>query len=183
MERDIYQELQAVRSELSHMKLKKSGKNKFAGFDYFELGDFLPQATYLFLNHGLTPIFRMEIVDGQEYAFLTFIKGNEQVTFKTPTANPRPDKTPNPIQELGSKITYMRRYLYLVALDIIENDSVDAVIGKEKADTPTNGQIAEIISHSSFLKVELEKRGIKTPNDLKKISKKDAEELLAMIHD
>ena len=129
--KDIYQELQAVRSELSKAGLTKSGKNKFAGFDYFELADFLPKATELFLNHGLTPIFRMEFDEvGIEYAYLTIIKGNEQVTFKTPTANPRPDKTPNPIQELGSKITYMRRYLYLIALDIVESEALFTMLKK-----------------------------------------------------
>lgn len=181
---DIYQTLQAVRSELSHMKLKKSGKNKFAGFEYFELGDFLPQATDLFLKHGLTPIFRIESDElGVEYAYLTIIKGNEQVTFKVPTANPRPDKTPNPIQELGSKITYMRRYLYLLCLDIIENDVVDATIGMDKTeDKATPGQISELIANASTITDELKKRGIKDGSMLKRISKREANELLEILH-
>lgn len=185
--KDIYQELQAVRSELSNAGLTKSGKNKFAGFDYFELGDFLPKATDLFLKHGLTPIFRMDVNDsGQEYAYLTIIKGNEQVMFKLPTANPRPDKTPNPIQELGSKITYMRRYIYLVALDIVENDSVDATIGADKAvqqEYPTPGMIADIVSNSEILKDELKKRNIKNSTELKKITKAQAEELIKVLNE
>ena len=40
----VYRKLQAVRYELSKLNLKKSGKNKFAGFEYFELGDFMPTA-------------------------------------------------------------------------------------------------------------------------------------------
>ena len=185
--KDIYQELQTVRSELSNAGLNKSGKNKFAGFDYFELADFLPKATELFLSHGLTPIFRMEFDEvGIEYAYLTIIKGNEQVTFKTPTANPRPDKTPNPIQELGSKITYMRRYLYLIALDIVESDSVDATIGAEKAvqqEFPTPGMIADIVANKDLLKDELKKRKIKDSTALKQISKTEAEELIKIIND
>lgn len=33
------------------------------------------------------------------------------------------------MQALGSSITYMRRYLYMMALDICEADSIDANLG------------------------------------------------------
>ena len=36
----------------------------------------------------------------------------------------------NEMQALGSSITYMRRYLYMMALDICESDSIDANAGK-----------------------------------------------------
>lgn len=39
------------------------------------------------------------------------------------------------MQALGSSITYMRRYLYMLALDICESDSIDANIGKQEAPT------------------------------------------------
>ena len=39
-----YQELQEVRFELSKASLKKTGKNNYQGFEYFELKDFLPTA-------------------------------------------------------------------------------------------------------------------------------------------
>ena len=184
--KDIYQELQKVRFELSKASLKKTGKNKYAGFEYFELADFLPKATELFMTHGLTPIFRIEFDSlGVEYAYLTIIKGNEQVMFKAPTANPRSsEKTPNPIQELGSKITYMRRYLYLMALDIVENDQVDATIGQEKetnSESCTPGQIATIKANGKLIASELEQLGIKTPNDIQTLSKVKASELISLI--
>ena len=34
------------------------------------------------------------------------------------------------MQALGSSITYMRRYLYMIALDICESDSIDSDLGK-----------------------------------------------------
>ena len=184
--KDIYQELQEVRFELSKASLIKTGKNKYAGFEYFELADFLPKATELFMTHGLTPIFRIEFDNlGVEYAYLTIIKGNEQVMFKTPTANPRSsEKTPNPIQELGAKLTYMRRYLYLMALDIVENDQVDATIGQEKEtnfESCTPGQIATIKANGKLIASELEQLGIKTPNDIQTLSKAKASELISLI--
>ena len=39
---NIYEKLQTARVELQKTALKKSGVNKFAGFKYFELGDFIP---------------------------------------------------------------------------------------------------------------------------------------------
>lgn len=187
MEKDIYTELQEVRFELSKANLKKTGKNKYAGFEYFELGDFLPKATELFMKHGLTPVFRIEIDEmATEYAYLTIIKGNEQVMFKAPTANPRSsEKSPNPIQELGSKITYMRRYLYLMALDIIENDQVDATIGQEKestnSDLCTPGQIATIKANGKLIADKLQELEIKTTNDIQSLTKAKASELIALV--
>lgn len=42
----------------------------------------------------------------------------------------------NEMQALGSSVTYMRRYLYMIALDICESDSIDANIGK--GETPSS---------------------------------------------
>ena len=39
---NIYQKIQKARVELQNSKLKKSGKNDFSKYEYFELGDFLP---------------------------------------------------------------------------------------------------------------------------------------------
>jgi 16S rRNA (uracil1498-N3)-methyltransferase len=41
----VYKKLQEARILLQNTKLNKSGKNKFAGFSYFELSDFIPQVT------------------------------------------------------------------------------------------------------------------------------------------
>lgn len=184
MEKDIYQELQEVRYELSKKPLTKTGKNKHLGFDYFELADFLPTAIELLNQHGLTPIFRIEIDDTNlEYAYLTFIKGNEQIVFKTPTANPV--ATNNPIQMLGSKITYLRRYLYLIALDINENDSVDPDIDSSQKENveakATPGQIATIKANGSLIANELQELGVKTVNDIQTLTKSQASDLVGKI--
>lgn len=77
----------------------------------------------------------------------------------------------------------MRRYLYLLCLDIIENDVVDATIGMDKTeDKATPGQISELIANASAITDELKKRGIKDGNMLKRISKREANELLEILH-
>ena len=124
VEKTIFELLQEIRYELSKTKLEKTGYNKHLNFKYFELGDFLAVATQLFNEKGLCPIFNI-IYDsnGIEMAVLKIVKGVEQIQFSTPTDTPT---NMSGIQALGAKITYLRRYLYLIALDIVENDVVDA---------------------------------------------------------
>ena len=184
--KNIFDLLQNVRVELAEANLTKSGKNKFQNFDYFELKDFVPTATKLFKKYGLTPIFNIEVgQDGVEYAVLDIIKGdsaNEKIRFKSPTAEPSGS---NPIQQLGAKITYLRRYLYLIALDIVENDTVDGADQNEtrrsavKYATPF--QIERIFNEGKIIKDLLEQNNIKSKNDIKGLTLEKASELCAEI--
>ena len=47
---DLNSSIISIRVKLQNAKLKKSGKNKSAGFDYFELADFLPKLNELMLE-------------------------------------------------------------------------------------------------------------------------------------
>jgi hypothetical protein len=141
MSSNVYKKLQAVRNAFLSEPIKKSGKNKFAGYEYFELGDFIPTVHRLFDQAGLIGVVRFY----QSEAMLTIYNSDspeEFIVFTTPIVfanNPKGQA----IQDLGSTHTYMRRYLWLMALEITEHDSVDAVapVGKsEKVDpkpTPT----------------------------------------------
>ena len=50
---NIYQKIQEVKSEILKANLKKSGKNKFANFDYYELSDIMPTIIELCKKYGL----------------------------------------------------------------------------------------------------------------------------------
>ena len=91
-----------IRVELQNAKLKKSGKNKFAGFDYFELADFLPKLNELMLSEGLNDRFYIK----DNLAILEIQKGDEVniytmpfVMFETPT-NRREDKETGEVYEV-----------------------------------------------------------------------------------
>lgn len=136
-EKSIYELLQEIRYELTQTELKKSGYNAFGKFNYFELKDFLPTVTKLFYERGMCPVFYIKVEnDGIEYAHLNIVKGPETIPFMIPTAEAT--NSSNPIQNAGSKATYMRRYCYAIALELCENDLVDAVDNKEQAETPAN---------------------------------------------
>jgi len=111
-----------ARVELQKRKLKKSGKNKYAGFDYFELKDVLPTINEINAELGLMTIFN--IIDG--VASLEVVDGDKSVKFQCPVAEAGM-KGMQPIQMLGSQITYMRRYLFFMAYEITDGDVVDAL--------------------------------------------------------
>ena len=63
----VFKKLQQARVALLDANLKKSGKNKFAGFEYFELGDFMPTINRIFLDVGLCGVVHFTV----DYAVLT----------------------------------------------------------------------------------------------------------------
>ena len=119
----VYEKLQQARIKLQHTELKKSGHNKFAGYKYFELGDFLPAIQSIFFELKLCPV----VSFGTELATLRIIdtENGGCVTFTSPMAEAQL-KGCHPIQNLGAVETYSRRYLYVTAMEIVEHDSIDS---------------------------------------------------------
>ncbi len=126
---NIYIKLMDVRIKFNKLDIKKSGQNKFANFKYFELSDFLPQATELLQEAKLCPI----VTFTNDYATLTLINGEkptEEIVFTSPMRELQL-KGSNELQALGGIETYQTRYLYIQLLNITENDTFDATSGKE----------------------------------------------------
>jgi hypothetical protein len=109
---------------LHHTQLNKSGKNKFANFNYFELGDFIPQVTDIFNKVGLCGL--VSFTADTAYLTVHETEGDGFITFTSPLVYASVEKT-QPIQNLGSTHTYLRRYLWLMCMEIVENDVVDSV--------------------------------------------------------
>jgi len=130
---NIYEKIQAVRTALKHKEIKMTGKNTFAGYDYFELDDFLTPLNELMQEHKMTayPSFT------EELATLTAVNceaPEEKVTVTSPmgTANL---KGCHEVQNIGAVETYQRRYLYQALFDITEKDGLNATQGKPEKDT------------------------------------------------
>jgi len=131
---NVYEKLQIARIDLQSMEMKKSGHNKFAGYQYFELGDFLPQINKLFADLKLCSM----ISFGKELAELKVVnmeKPDEVITFTSPMAEANL-KGCHPIQNLGAVETYNRRYLYVTALEIVEHDALDSSAPVDSAPKP-----------------------------------------------
>jgi len=118
-----------IRVDLQNRKLRKSGKNKFAGFEYFELGDFLPTLNELMLGEKINDVFMVSV----DYAELHIVKGDERqmytipyTQFHTPT-NKQGTPSMQDVQYLGALLTYYKRYLYMNAFGITDGEVVDAM--------------------------------------------------------
>ena len=120
----VYKKLQQARVKLHNTKLNKSGKNNFAKFNYFELGDFIPQVTAIFNELGLCGT--VSFTQTEAYLTVYNVDGDKDdfVTFTSPMVYANMEKM-QAIQNLGSTHTYMRRYLWLMCMEIVENDVVD----------------------------------------------------------
>lgn len=125
---NIYEKLLKIRVDLQGKKLKKTGNNKFAGYTYYELGDFLPTLNKLCLENKIVTITTFDIA----YATLTIIdaeKPEDIIEFTSPMAEASL-KGCHAIQNIGAVETYQRRYLMMLAFEIVESDALDATTDK-----------------------------------------------------
>lgn len=131
---NVYSKLAKARVELQNKPLKKSGKNAHLKFDYYELDDFLPTINVINEAIGLLPVFSISDIG----AVLTIhnTDGTDWVEFCSPVAHAKLQGNASAIQELGSQHTYMRRYMYLLAYEITEHDTLDPSIGQTPTTTP-----------------------------------------------
>ena len=135
---NIYEKLSKARVLLQSKQLKKSGKNSYSGFTYFELGDFMPEV-------GLCSVFNL-FIDKAQLA-ITDTESESTVTFETPTASAQL-KGCTEVQSLGAVHTYLKRYLYLNALEIVEAETLDPLVGTDKIEEmqPSNNDDFDIIA-------------------------------------
>lgn len=131
---NIFEKIQLAKDIILKANLKKSGTNKFAGYSYYELADLLPTIIQvcndlkLYTGVGFT----------ETSATLTIInseKPEEIIKYSSPMKEIEM-KGCNPIQALGGVETYQRRYLYMAAFDIIENDMFDGSKPEDKKPEP-----------------------------------------------
>ena len=193
---NVYQKLLAARAKFLEADVQKTGKNMHLSFKYFELDDIVPTATRIFSEVGLVPIVNFT----SDVATMTVVNTDspeETIEFVAPFNQIAPivsnagKQATNEMQALGSSITYMRRYLYMIALDICESDSFDANVGKpvappQTAPTPpaTPGQRQEVkqeLTAPEDTATALQIKGLKAV--LKKLKDADPskEELIAQI--
>lgn len=147
---NILQKLAQARLMFLNEHVKKSGKNIKLEFTYFELKDIVPSATRIFADLGIASIVnfdegaaRMELynADNSDEAPVTFVIPYKEAPQIISNAG---KEVTNPLQALGATITYLRRYLYMLALDIVEDDETDANLGSEKpAETKKPATAAE----------------------------------------
>lgn len=126
---NLFEKIQNVRKELQDIRIKMTGKNTYAGYEYFELSDFLKPLNELMAKYKMTaiPSFTSEV------ATLTAIdceNPEERFAITSPFSSASL-KGCHEVQNIGAVETYQRRYLYQAMFDIAENDSINALQGRK----------------------------------------------------
>ena len=134
---NVYAKLLAVRSEFYENGAKKTGKNLHAEFMYFELEDIVPAVAPLFTKYGL--LMKPSFTENTAEAHIINVDNPDQeLVFSIPLqfiAEPAKFRM-NEVQGVGAAVTYYRRYLYMLILDLVESDGFDNQKPKADGDAP-----------------------------------------------
>lgn len=120
---NIYEKMNEARAKFHSRPIIKTGYNSFSKYAYFELADFLEpileicKELKLFTQVSFMPDVATLTVTNTENI-------EEQIIFNSPMSTASL-KACHEVQNLGAVETYIRRYLYSTAFEIIENDIVD----------------------------------------------------------
>jgi hypothetical protein len=121
---NVYEKLNLAREKFHSAEIKKSGHNKFAGYTYFELGDFVVPALRIFREVGLTSVISFDR-DLASMQIIDTAKPEDRIVITSPMSEAQL-KGCHPVQNLGAVETYIRRYLWVAALEVVEHDSLDS---------------------------------------------------------
>lgn len=184
---NIYAKLNEARRLFLASGVTKSGVNRYAEFKYFELEDIIPVATPIFSSLGLLLLEKITFTESKA-TLVNVDNPSETIEFETPAKDPHiEDGTKmSAIQGLGAYVTYQRRYLYGIVLDIVENDSVDGTVDKpnvDKSETPKKSNRPVATEERQEIKKELINEDGKATdtqikaikNGLKKLRDKDGD--------
>lgn len=171
---NVYQKLAKARMMFLKSGAEKSGKNMNLAFKYFELDDIVPIATKIFEEVGLLSIVNftsdiatISIANTDDGDSIAFTAPFNQIA---PIVSNAGKQVTNEMQALGSSITYMRRYLYMMALDICEPDDIEPNIDADTNKAPTvkkpETSLTDGNTKASDLQIRVLKDGLKMLKDI-----------------
>lgn len=135
----VFEKLNQARLKFQAMGVKKSGKNAYAGYTYYELSDIIPAINKIAdeLKFCCVVNFTGEI------AKLDFcdLEKDERITFTSPMSSASL-KGCHEVQNLGAVETYIKRYLYQNCFEIVEGDALDSTMNPSENN---NSKIDELI--------------------------------------
>ena len=146
----IYEKLAEARTLLN---VKKSGRNNFAKYGYFELADFLPEINLLAKELGFVCLVSFDA----EKATMTIkdATGEGEIIFTSPMSTAEL-KGCHAVQNLGAVQTYLRRYLYQTAFDIVEAEQLDALpLDRQEAKQQVRAEEKKKIDDDEYLKLKI----------------------------
>jgi hypothetical protein len=148
----VGERFQQLRLEVQNDEsIKKTGRNNFGNYDYYQLKDFMPKVIRLLAKYHLVSavtVFndeaRLEISDDGRYdkANITFSmpiiinsktdevkrieEGKNKQGAPMKIESTSTDSAKDAMKTIGAAITYARRYLWITALELTETDQIEA---------------------------------------------------------
>ncbi len=127
--------IEQIKYEVSEADLKKSGKNTYQKYNYFELKDFMPLVRKLCIKYKVATQFN--VIDDTAYLHVFDTETNcfRRWSHKIPkvetlglnkTGEMIPIKETEQEKVKGALETYSRRYLYLAFLELTDGDPIDS---------------------------------------------------------
>lgn len=142
------------RSYFQQQDIKKSGKNKYQHFNYFELQDIIPVKNEICTKFKIADYFIFDIEKQNARLEIYDLEQDDQqdpVTFQILIPEPQEMNSTKRMQEIGALQTYSHRYLLLQFLDVTECDRIDATnTSKITSENKTNKKVQK----SKMKKVE-----------------------------
>ena len=122
--KNIYERLMIVRDEFAKVGIEKNGKNMQLTSRFFTLDDIVNNSRDLFHKNRILPI---DEFTKEEASLILIDLDNleERITFTIPMREYMGNAAVTPVQAMGATVTYYRRYLYSLALDLAEKDELE----------------------------------------------------------
>ena len=186
---NVRQKLAKARLQFLNQKVKKSGKNMHLEFKYFELEDIVPPAIRIFARVGLTT--DIDFTDENGAVMRVYNTDNSEeapIEFRVPYREVKPivsnagKEVTNPMQALGSSITYLRRYLWMAVLDITEPDDIDATLGSEPEEEEPEIEAPNPEKAKTEKKSQKKQKAPATPAERKEAKETLTDTELSLIH-
>lgn len=162
---NIHQKMALIKSELASIEIKKSGKNQHQKFDYLELKDFMPYILKLNAKYGINSVFNRNYEEAELILYDT--ESEKTLQFKMPYDYNGIGMLKG-IQKDGGANTYLRRYMYITAYDLADNDTIDSADNSKVVEPQINNERNEMA-------LELFKRELsdaKTEEEARKVYRK-----------
>lgn len=122
----IYKKLNEARKKFHSKTIKKTGRTNRS--EYFKLDDFLPHALKCFDEVGLCGV--INFTSDKATLSIHETEGDGVITFESPMSTADLPKC-HAVQNLGGVQTFLRRYLWGFAVELIEEDEVEKIENSE----------------------------------------------------
>lgn len=120
---NLYEKINSVKSELIKEGVKKTGENKYSHYSYFELSGFMPTIIRKSEELKLFTVVSFS-AESAKLEIINAEKPEEKIEISSPMST-ADLKGCHEVQNLGAVQTYLRRYLYMAAFDIVVDDEID----------------------------------------------------------